>query len=85
MLHLRTFHMLEPRGDSNGPHANVHLRHANSSVWLELPMMRSRTRRTWKNIECDFSVLRGLDVNATLTQLTIPTEMVEDLSSSMTE
>jgi len=34
------------------------------------------------NVECHFSVLRGLDVNATLM---IPTQMVEDLSSSMTE
>jgi hypothetical protein len=44
--------------------------------------MGSRTRRTGTNFECHFSVLRGLDVNATLM---IPTEMVEDLSSSMTE
>ena len=45
-------------------------------------MVRSRTRRTGTNVECLSSVLRGLDVNATLM---IPTQMVKDLSSSMTE
>jgi hypothetical protein len=44
--------------------------------------MESRTGRTGKTFECHLSVLRGQHVNATLRA---PTEMAEDLSSSMTE
>jgi hypothetical protein len=36
----------------------------------------------WDELKCHSSVLRGLCINATLMS---PTEMVEDLSSSMTE
>jgi hypothetical protein len=71
------------RSDFNGPlHTSVCSRDANGSVWSELRKWNPRARRTGTNVECHFSVLRGLYINA---RLMSPTEMAEDLSSSMTE